>query len=102
MFEDRVMCWNCRGAGNRDFLCEMREMMKEFRPSIVALLEPQISGSTVDEVCAKLGRKSWIRSEATGFSGGVWVLWDDKAISLSLKEANRFFLHFDMKSAGRK
>lgn len=66
------MCWNCRGAGNREFLCKMIEMMKEFRPSIVVLLKPRISGLTANDVCAKLGRRRWIHSEAAGFNSGIW------------------------------
>lgn len=68
--------------------------MKEVRPRIVVLLEPWISGITADEVCAKLGRRNWIHSEAVGFSGGIWVLWEENMIDLRLKKASMFFFTF--------
>lgn len=50
----------------------MGDLMKEFRPKIVILLEPRISREIVDRVCKKLGNKKWARAKAFGFSGGVW------------------------------
>lgn len=94
------MCWNCRGAGNRDFLCEMKELLKEHRPSIMVLLEPRISGDIEDEVCRKLGKKRWLRLEAAGFSGGIWVMWEDEEIGVRLKKVNKFFLHLEVESMG--
>lgn len=102
MIEGSVLCWNCRGAGSKDFMREMRELMNEVRPAIVVLLEPRISSLTADAVCAKLGRRRWIQSEATGFSGGIWVLWVEDMFDLRLKNASKFFLHFEVKSTGGK
>lgn len=68
---DRVISWNCRGAASKEFAVELKEMLRNFRPKIVILMEPQISGEAVDKVCRGLGRKRWIRSEARGFSGGI-------------------------------
>lgn len=76
------MCWNCRGSGNKDFLGKMRELLKEHGLTIVVLLEPTISGLTANGVCQKLGRRSWIRSKAAGFSGGIWVLWEEEVIEV--------------------
>lgn len=49
-------------------------MIREHMPSIIVLIEPRINGEVADVVCKKLGKKTWIRSEAFGFSDGVWVL----------------------------
>lgn len=75
-------------------------MRKEYRPSIIVLLEPRISSETADAICNRLGNNRWVRSKAFGFSGDMWVLWDDMAIGLSLKQADRFFLHFKVRMAG--
>lgn len=99
MVKESILFWNCRGAGSREFLCEIKELMKEHHPSILILLESRISGATADGVCKKLGMRSWIRSKARGFSGGVWVLWDDAAVQLDLAYDDYFFLHLLARSA---
>lgn len=38
--------------------------------------------------------------EATGFSGGVWILWDEDEISLKLEYIDKFFLQLMVNSAG--
>lgn len=44
--------------------------------------------------------RSWIRSEAAGFSGGVWVLWNDVDIGVKLRVAHKFFLHMTVSLTG--
>lgn len=71
---ERIVSWNCRGVSSKEFLVEMNELIRELRPKIVIIIEPRISGLAADNVCKRLGKKQWIRSEARGFSGGIWVL----------------------------
>lgn len=80
----------------------MKEILKEHRSLVVILLEPRISGDTAEDMCKKLGKDRWIRSEAAGFSGGVWILWNVGDISVKLLYVDRFFLHFEVKMGGRK
>lgn len=56
----------------------MKHLMREYMLKVVILLEPRVSGDTANRVCNRLGKKRWARSEAIGFSGGVWVLWEEK------------------------
>lgn len=57
MLEDSLMSWNCRGAGSREFLHEVSEMMREHKSSIIVLIEPRISRDVADAICKKLGKK---------------------------------------------
>lgn len=77
----------------QDFLREMFDRRRDHNPSIIVLIEPKMSGSGVDEVCKKHGKSHWVRSEAEGFSGGIWLLWDDSAINVVPVDVNRFFIH---------
>lgn len=74
--------------------------MRERRPKEIILLEPKISGDVANEACKKLGKKQWIRSEADGFNGGLWVMWNAKEIELKLLEDDKYFLHFRVVSEG--
>lgn len=50
-------------------------MISQHKPSILALLEPHMSGTHADKVCCKSGFDNWIIIEAVGFSGEIWLFW---------------------------
>lgn len=102
IMQDRILCWNCRGAGNKDFLREILDLIRSYNPSIVVLLEPRISGSGANDVCKRLGKTHWIRSEADGFSGGgVWLLWNEDAIRIELRNVHKSFIHVAINPSSR-
>lgn len=68
-----LLCWNCRGAGGREFMCEASELVRVHRPLIFVILEPRVSDRMADESCKNLGLKRWVRSDAPGFSRGIWA-----------------------------
>ncbi|XP_031095036.1 uncharacterized protein LOC115999320 [Ipomoea triloba] len=45
------------------------------KPTIVCLLEPKVSEDQANRICSSFGFEEWIRVEAVGFSGGIWILW---------------------------
>ena len=56
------------------FLRTIKDLLKINNSMILGLLEPRISGVQADKRCNSLGFESWIRVEALGFSGGIWLL----------------------------
>lgn len=54
--KESILRWNCRGAASREFVCEMRELLGKFKPMVIILLEPKISGEAANGVCKKLGK----------------------------------------------
>lgn len=65
------LVWNCRGAGNRRFSGLIKDYIRMYKLSFLALLEPRISGTRADTVIEKLGFDGIAREEAVGFSGGI-------------------------------
>lgn len=51
---------------------------------VISLLELEISVEVDDGVCKKLRQSEWIRSEAVGFNGGIWLLWNQTEINLKV------------------
>lgn len=46
--------------------------------------------------------KEWVRLEAIGFSGGIWVLWNRQEVSLEVVYTYKYFIHVVVKEgAGR-
>lgn len=68
---ESILCWNCRGASNKELLREIMELIGNYMPTIVVLLEPKINGLLATTVCRRLKKTHWVRSEVEGFSGGI-------------------------------
>src|SRR4051812_45714525 len=94
MLEDKIIiCWNYRGVSSGNFMREMKELSRAYRTTIVVLLEPKISGVVVDGACKRIGMNLWGHLEATDFSDGIWVLWNEDEIMIEVKHVHKFFMH---------
>lgn len=76
--------------------------MRIHRPLMVILVEPKISGALADNICRRLGKNHWIRSEARGFSGGVWCLWDEEVVDVTFRDVHTSFVHLSVRTRGGK
>lgn len=52
-------------------------LLRNHHPEIFGLLEPKVSGAQADRICKNIGYDYWIRVEAFGYSGGIWVFWQN-------------------------
>lgn len=71
----------------------MKDSIQCYKPLIIILLEPRISSIEADEACSCIGKKTWVHSEAIGFSGGIWMLWNRDDITLRLQLVEKYFIH---------
>ncbi|KAK4266953.1 hypothetical protein QN277_023810 [Acacia crassicarpa] len=88
-----IASWNCRGAGSRSFPLNVKNIINKYHIDILCLLEPRISGDRADRVCRRLGFSHWIRVESTGFSRGIWVLWNNDAFGITCLTSTTQLLH---------
>lgn len=72
-----ILSWNCQGAKSSLFIDTIRFFIQKYQLHVVVLLEPRISGIQADRTISRIGLPNSFRVEATGFSGGIWILWDD-------------------------
>ncbi|KAK4260483.1 hypothetical protein QN277_003587 [Acacia crassicarpa] len=88
-----IASWNCRGADRRSFPLTIKDIVNKYCINILCLLEPCISGDRADKVCRRLCFSHWIRVEASGFSGGIWVLWDNDTFDITYLSSSTQTLH---------
>lgn len=69
------MIWNVRGAGGRSFANVIKDYIRIYKMDFIAILEPRVSGQTVDRIIQKIGLVEGATVDACGFSGGIWCLW---------------------------
>ncbi|KAK8658040.1 hypothetical protein V6N13_036255 [Hibiscus sabdariffa] len=64
-------------CGHPKFIKAVKQYIRDYKPSLVGIVEPRISGARADSVIAALGFRYSHRIEAAGFSGGLWLCWQD-------------------------
>lgn len=89
---ENIICWNCRGASSGNFVRVMKELLRSYKPALVVLLKLKISGAVADRICKQIGMSRWGYSEATGFSCGIWVLWNEDMIRVAVKHVQKYFI----------
>lgn len=93
--------WNCQGAGSKEFVRTARMFIKSHNPLIMGLLETKISGERANAICKKLNFNKWVRIEAIGFSGGIWILWRDE-INVVVSHTHPQFAVLDICHMGKR
>ena len=67
--------WNCQGAASQSFRRIFKMFTQNYKPQLVVLCEPQISGVKADDFIRYSGYDHSHRVEVAGFLGGIWLLW---------------------------
>lgn len=88
-----ILAWNSRGAASRTFPGRVREIQKWNQIDVLILCETRVSGTRADTICRKLGFSNWMRIEATGFAGGIWLLWNNDTIYFHYLSSSTQALH---------
>ncbi|XP_028797766.1 uncharacterized protein LOC114753260 [Neltuma alba] len=87
-----IFVWNCQGAASNKFHTVLKSLLQGFKPAIIALVEPRISGYKADKVIQKLNYPNSHRVESEGFSGGIWLLWIDQ-VKVQILVNHKQFIH---------
>ena len=87
-----IFIWNCQGAANPKFIATLRSFLQNLKPLMVVLVEPRISGVRADKAIKKIGLPHSHRVEANGFSGGIWLLWEN-CVDLTIIQSHHQFIH---------
>ncbi|CAL2238143.1 unnamed protein product [Prunus armeniaca] len=77
-----LVSWNVRGAGKVECASTIRDLKKAYGIDVFVVLELRIGGSRALSVAKSLGFSHYHIVDPIGFSGGVWLLWNDNSISL--------------------
>ncbi|KAA3488313.1 reverse transcriptase [Gossypium australe] len=96
VIKNRVSGKSMGGCASNKFLRAFREYNLEYKPDIVCLLEPRVSGHKATSIIDKLGFDRSHRIESVGFSGGIWVGWKD-SITISIIHNHPQFMLLNLK-----
>ena len=68
-----VLSWNCRGAGNAATVRELREIAKEFAPTLLCIVETRIERTRVESLAGTIGNDNGYAVSSQGRSGGLGI-----------------------------
>lgn len=71
-----MLVWNYRGAISQGTLGHLCNMVEEYKLAIVALLETHTHSTHAKPFMANSRFTKLVATEAMGFIGGIWLLWD--------------------------
>jgi len=83
-----IIYWNVRGAASKSFIRNTKNLIATYKPCVLIIAEPRISGDNANRKIRSLGFQHFVKTDACGFSGGIWILWNDsigKVTILSIK-----------------
>ncbi|XP_061347428.1 uncharacterized protein LOC133292952 [Gastrolobium bilobum] len=92
-FEQNIEVPSPKGVGKKGFTTLIRDLKFRFKFDILALLETRTSGSKGDNIIKQLGFPNYFKQEADGYSGGIWILWDNKVVDLEIISTHHQFVH---------
>ncbi|KAM0859687.1 hypothetical protein ACQ4PT_047052 [Festuca glaucescens] len=84
--------WNSRGLGNQAAVHELRNIVKQERPSLLYVMETKISAKRVESLKESLGFAGCFAVNSDGLSGGIGVFWSAD-VSVEVKKFS--FCHID-------
>lgn len=96
----RFFIWNCQGAASNGFLRVLKSFINEFRPRVVVLVEPRVALGYNDKIIRRTGFEFSHRVESNGYSGGIWILWNNR-VDVKVLVNHRQFVHSVIKMSDR-
>lgn len=88
-----IFCWNCKDCFSPKFIAICKQFVRSHKPRILILLETWINGEKANKVIRRLGFQFNIQQDAEGFSGGIWILWNDPGFNIQLIFTHRQLIH---------
>ena len=85
----------------KEFGRALKDSIHFYKYAIIALLDPRVSGYQGDGIFTKIGFENWIRVEAIGFIGGIWIFWRDYVLIDIVLTYPQFVLMDLEESSGR-
>ena len=73
----KMIAWNCQGTGNEMFRAHAYELHRRHRLDILIIIEPRIVDVRAQGVIDTLPYTHSQRVDPIGFSGGIWLLWNE-------------------------
>lgn len=95
MFIDtKIFSWNYRGLSNSRTVEYLFDIMHRLKPDFICLLETKTNSDRILRFCNRLKpRWDWATILASGFSGGILILWRQQVGCVTPIAISKLALH---------
>ena len=69
------LSWNCRGIGNSQTVRALHNLVQQYNPNIVFLMETKVGAKRMVNVKERIGLPNGLIIPSEGKSGGMALLW---------------------------
>ncbi|XP_074315711.1 uncharacterized protein LOC141651919 [Silene latifolia] len=76
------MVWNVQGTGSKNKISAIKEVVKTYKPTVLALVETHMGSDHTIKLGTILGYIRQCRVNANGFSGGIWQYWNTSIVTI--------------------
>ena len=66
-----LIAWNCRGALKASFQNYVRDLVNNYNPAILIVMETKIGGKRARDITARLPFDGAFHSDTIGYAGGL-------------------------------
>ncbi|XP_074303688.1 uncharacterized protein LOC141638174 [Silene latifolia] len=94
------MVWNVQGTGNKRKITAIKDVVKTYKPTVLALVETHMAGDHAIKLGNILGYEGHSRINAIGFSGGIWVYWKTDVVTVNPVMEHQQFMTFEISRNG--
>ncbi|KAI8016854.1 hypothetical protein LOK49_LG04G03861 [Camellia lanceoleosa] len=77
----KLLFWNCRGAGNKNFKGNITDILRTYKPKILILMETKVPYSKMGNFFNRLGFTASTIVDPVGRVGGLWIIWDTSHVN---------------------
>ena len=88
-----ILVWNCRGALNPSFQSFVHNMTQTHSSAIMIITETKVNGSRAKEIIDRLYFDGAFHANNIGYSGGLWLLWDQTQVEISILSSTEQEIH---------
>ena len=71
----RILVWNVRRSSSSNFFIYLTDLISDYKPSIVILLEAPSPDDSLRRLCTRHGFSNFQFVDAMNQRGGIWYLW---------------------------
>ena len=97
----KILSWNCRGIGNPATVKELRDLAKDYAPSVMFIMETQISKYRVENLRYTLGFDASFAVSSDGWSGGLALSWKND-VTVSVQKFSNYHIDTIIKVEGKE
>ena len=97
----KTLCWNCRGIGNPATVKELRDLAKDYAPSVMFIMETQISKYRVENLRYTLSFDNSFAVNSSGRSGGLGLFWNNDVL-LSIQKYSNYHIDTIISEHGKE